>query len=105
MNQVNFRDARKQLSRLLDDAEHGKSVIITRHGKQVARLTPVEPAQGKRLPDLSEFRESIQTKGAALSKAVIQCAVRIATDDVHRHQRIGGLLLPRSSQPQSTSAP
>ena len=72
MDQVNFRDARRQLSRLLDDAEHGKSVIITRHGKQVARLDPVEPSEGKRLPDLRDFRASIQMKGAALSRTVTQ---------------------------------
>jgi prevent-host-death family protein len=72
MNQVNFRDARRRLTQLLDEAEHGKSVMITRHGRQVARLSPVEPAQSKRLPDLSEFRQSVRAKGPALSKTVIQ---------------------------------
>jgi prevent-host-death family protein len=72
MNQVNIRDARRRLSRLLDGAEHGKSVVITRHGRQVARLTPVEPAQRKRLPDLSEFRQTVRRKGTSLSRTVIQ---------------------------------
>ncbi len=70
MNQVSFRDARLRLSQLLDDAEQGKSVVITRHGRQVARLVPAEPPGGKRLPDLGPFRESLRLKGPALSKAV-----------------------------------
>jgi prevent-host-death family protein len=72
MDQVNFRDARRQLSQLLDDAEQGKSVVITRYGRRVARLGPAGPTHGKRLPDLSEFRESVRPKGTALSKTVIR---------------------------------
>lgn len=72
MDQVNFRDARRQLSRLLDDAEHGRSVIITRHGRQVALLGPVSPPQGRPLPNLGTFRESIQVKGIPVSKTIIR---------------------------------
>lgn len=72
MNQISLREARRRLSQLLDDAEHGKSVMITRHGRKVARLGPAEPEQGKRLPDLSEFRQSIRAKGRPLSMLVVQ---------------------------------
>ena len=37
----------KDLSRLLDRAARGEEVVITRHGKPVARLAPVEQ---RRLP-------------------------------------------------------
>ena len=35
-------EARNQLPDLLDDAEQGKTTIITRHGKPVAALVPLE---------------------------------------------------------------
>ena len=74
MRSVNIREARQKLSDLVDAAEQGQSVLITRHGKQVARLEPAGPAEGAPLPDLSAFRESIRRaaggKGAPLSKVV-----------------------------------
>jgi prevent-host-death family protein len=33
-------EAKTHFLRILDDVERGESVIITRHGKQVARLIP-----------------------------------------------------------------
>ena len=38
-------EARKQLPDLLDAAENGESTIITRHGRPVAAIVPVD-AQG-----------------------------------------------------------
>ena len=41
-------EARNQLPDLLDAAEHGRSTIITRHGRPVAALVPIvehRPAQ------------------------------------------------------------
>jgi prevent-host-death family protein len=41
MNTVNLADAKAQLSELIARAASGEAVCITRHGKPVARLTPV----------------------------------------------------------------
>jgi prevent-host-death family protein len=52
-------EARNQLPNLLDDAERGKTTIITRHGKPVAALVPLEvyekaqPKQQASLLDLA----------------------------------------------------
>lgn len=35
-------EARSQLPELLDDAEEGRSTIITRHGRPVAALVPID---------------------------------------------------------------
>ena len=45
-------DARNQLPDLLDAAENGRSTIITRHGKPVAAIVPVDvlEASRKQLP-------------------------------------------------------
>jgi len=36
-------EAKNKLSALLDQVEHGAEIVITRHGKAVARLVPAEP--------------------------------------------------------------
>ena len=71
MDTVNIREARKRLSAIVDAAERGRLTVITRRGRRVARVEPVEGAAGRPLPDLAEFRESIKSKGKPLSKIVI----------------------------------
>lgn len=41
MKQIGAFDAKNKLAQLLDMAESGEEIIITRHGKQVARLLPI----------------------------------------------------------------
>lgn len=43
MYQVNIHEAKTQLSKLIDQATAGQSVIIARHGKPVAVLTAYSP--------------------------------------------------------------
>ena len=40
MKEVGAFEAKNKLSELLDLAERGEEVIITRHGREVARLVP-----------------------------------------------------------------
>jgi len=42
MERVGTYDARNRLSELIDMAERGEEVIITRHGKPVAKLVKAE---------------------------------------------------------------
>ena len=43
MHQVNILEAKTQLSKLVELAEHGQDVVIARAGKPVARLTSLKP--------------------------------------------------------------
>jgi len=72
VNKVNVREARRRLSELIAAAERGEAVIITRRGREVARLDPVHPGRRVALPDLDEFRSSIRVKGAPLSRIVTE---------------------------------
>lgn len=72
MQTINIREARKQLSELIDAAQRGESIIITRRGKKVARLEPLAADSGVCLPDLEAFRSSVRIKGAPLSRTVIE---------------------------------
>jgi prevent-host-death family protein len=42
MRAVSLADAKARLSELVDRAERGESVCITRRGKPVAQLTPIK---------------------------------------------------------------
>jgi prevent-host-death family protein len=50
---INISAARKQLSRLIDQVNAGEGVVITRHGRPVARLVPAEAAKPRK-PGLLE---------------------------------------------------
>ncbi|HEY8698940.1 MAG TPA: type II toxin-antitoxin system prevent-host-death family antitoxin [Rhizomicrobium sp.] len=49
MSSVGAREANRSFSRILREAESGKTVTITRNGKPVARLEPAlaKPTSGK----------------------------------------------------------
>ena len=68
--EVNVKEARDYIGKLLDRTEKGEEILISRRGKKVARLVPVDVLK-KRLPDLGAFRASIAVRGAALSQTVI----------------------------------
>jgi prevent-host-death family protein len=40
MQMIQASEAKTHFLRILDDVERGESVIVTRHGKRVARLIP-----------------------------------------------------------------
>ena len=72
MDSFSIREARRRLSDIVAAAEQGQSVVITRRGRRVARICPVEPVERKGLPDLTEFRRSLKVKGKPLSQVVIE---------------------------------
>jgi len=43
MREVGASEARNTLRTLLDQVEHGAEIVITRHGRAVAKLVPAQP--------------------------------------------------------------
>jgi prevent-host-death family protein len=68
--EVSVKEARNSIGTLLDLTQKGEEILISRRGKKVARLVSVGISE-KRLPDLSDFRESIAVRGGSLSQTVI----------------------------------
>ncbi len=66
---VTTREPRKDFSHLLNLVEAGEEVIITRNGKEIAKLI-AQPKVIKTLPDLSEFRDGIKLTGEPLSQTI-----------------------------------
>ena len=71
MGPVDLKEARRRLSELVTAAEQGESFVITRRGREVARLVPAEKLPLKPLPDLTEFRASIKVKGRSLTDELL----------------------------------
>lgn len=69
--QVSVKQARANISSLLNRIQEGEEILILRRGKKIARLVPVDN-ESRRLPDLSKFRNSIQVPGEPLSQTVMQ---------------------------------
>ena len=40
MREIQASEAKTHLPQLLDDVEHGETLIITRHGRAIARIVP-----------------------------------------------------------------
>ena len=61
MQTVNVREARRNISRLLDAVSVGEEIVIERHGKPAARLVPVPNAETKtlRFPDRNALRAKL----------------------------------------------
>ena len=55
MREVGAFEAKNRLGHLLDLVEQGEVVVITRHGKQVARLVPARPIRSR-----EQAREAIR---------------------------------------------
>ncbi|MEO1086212.1 MAG: type II toxin-antitoxin system prevent-host-death family antitoxin [Acidobacteriota bacterium] len=50
MNKVNVHEAKTHLSRLVDKASTGEPFVMTRDGKPLAKVTPIDaPAEKRRL--------------------------------------------------------
>lgn len=52
---VNLAQAKAHLSELLDRVVNGEEVVITRHGRAIARVSAVQPSKQPVRP-LAEFR-------------------------------------------------
>ena len=70
MQTLNIKEARACLGRLVDKAERGETVVITRYGKQSARLVPIAP-RAQALPSLGAFRASMAMRKTGLAETVI----------------------------------
>lgn len=57
MRRIGAFEAKTHLSRLLEEVEAGEELLITRHGRAVARLSPVEtPSTGQRREAIERLR-------------------------------------------------
>ena len=66
MKQVGAFEAKNKLGQLLDLVEHGEEVMITRHGKEVARLVPPRGTVDRETARAAAQRIREMSKGVTL---------------------------------------
>ena len=59
MRTAGVREARQNLSALLDEVKKGREILITEHGRPVAKLVPPDPPRRKGLPNFEAIRRSM----------------------------------------------
>jgi prevent-host-death family protein len=69
MRTAGIREARQDLTSLLDDVRKGREVVITERGRPVARLVPMK--RRKPFPNLAPVRHKTRAIEPSLSQAVI----------------------------------
>ena len=72
MRTAGIREARQNLSLLLDEVRKGREVVITDRGRPVAKLVPPDRPRGKGVPNLAAFRRKMPVLDPPLSASVTQ---------------------------------
>ncbi len=70
MQSIGAYEAKTHLSRLLDCVARGESLIITRHGRPVARLVPVENEERARQAAERILKRRSRLKRASLAELI-----------------------------------
>jgi prevent-host-death family protein len=70
MRTAGVREARQDLSGLLEDVRKGREVVITDRGRPVARLVPAR--RPRPFPDLKAVRAKARAPRARLSEALLE---------------------------------
>ena len=71
MKEAGIREARQNLTALIDEVRKGHEVTITDRGKPVARLVPPRAAKNGPFRGRAAFRRSIPALTKPLSSAII----------------------------------
>jgi prevent-host-death family protein len=66
MKEVGAFEAKNKLGQLLDLVEHGEEIMITRHGKEVARLVPPRGTFDREAARAAAQRIRAMSKGVTL---------------------------------------
>jgi prevent-host-death family protein len=72
MRKVQASEAKTHLPRLLDDVERGETLVITRHGRVIARIVPEEGRRQREVDaGLQEIAEVRRRTGAITVKELL----------------------------------
>ena len=72
MRTAGVREARQNLSALLDEVRKGREIVITERGRPVAKLVPPDLPRGKGVPNLARFRQRMPVFDPPLSETVAE---------------------------------
>jgi prevent-host-death family protein len=67
MREAGIREARQNISALLDEVREGREIVITDRGRPVARLVPYQPQAARPFESRGGFRGSMPSLDPPLS--------------------------------------
>lgn len=72
MREIQASEAKARLPQLLDDVERGETVIVTRHGRRIARISPELDRQQEEIDkSLAAIRELRKRTGKITVKEIL----------------------------------
>jgi prevent-host-death family protein len=71
MSTVTLTDFRSHASGMLTRVEHGETLVVLRHGRPIAEVSPVT-TQNNTTPSWKRQALRLSTKGASLSSAILE---------------------------------
>jgi prevent-host-death family protein len=80
MREVQASEAKVHLPQLLDDVERGETIIITRHGRPIARIVP----DGRRQEEIDRAIDDLKALGQRTGKITV-AELLSARHAGHRH--------------------
>jgi prevent-host-death family protein len=72
MKKVGIREARQNLSELIEDVKKACEIVITDRGRPVARLVPPARESARPVPDLAAFRRKMPGLTPSLSASIVE---------------------------------
>jgi prevent-host-death family protein len=81
MREVQSSDAKAHLPQLLSDVERGETIVITRHGRAIARLVP---EVDQRLSEVQKTMDQIAAFRATMPRIALS-DILSARHEGHRH--------------------
>jgi prevent-host-death family protein len=70
MKKAGIREARQNISELIEAVRKGREILITDRGKPVARLVPAEKSKARVFPGRAAFRRSMPAFHPPLSSTI-----------------------------------
>lgn len=70
MQRAGIRETRQNISELIEIVRKGREILITDHGKPVARLVPAGRSKAQAYPGRAAFRRSMPALHPPLSLAI-----------------------------------
>jgi prevent-host-death family protein len=81
MREIQSSEAKAHLPQLLSDVERGETIVITRHGRAIARLVPEAP---QRADEVRRTMDQIETFRKTMPRMSV-CDIIAARHEGHRY--------------------
>lgn len=72
MKTVTLTEFRAQASGMLSEVERGETLIVLRHGRPIARVSPVDDEDATGIPSWKRPALRLSTKGKGLASAIVE---------------------------------